>query len=56
MIEIIETVKVSQSKVYLSEEIKERFNIKDGTKMIWGVTRKGDLVLKKADSISDEYF
>lgn len=54
--EIIGYSKIFNGNVHIPIDVVKRFGFEDGQKIVWGITRKGDLVFKKADSISDEYF
>jgi len=56
MIEIFGTTTIYKNKITVLSEIRKRFGFHDGTKLLWGINRNGDLVIKKADSISNEYF
>lgn len=55
IVEILKTTRITQSKVYLSEEIKKKFNIKEDDKVLWCVNKEGELILKKSD-IGKYYF
>ena len=52
--EIIETVKLTQNKVYLSKNMMTRFALKNGDKLVWALNEDKELMLIKANRINKE--
>lgn len=51
LIEILKTSKLSQNKIYMPKSIQEKFQFREGETLVWGVNKKGDLILTKAESL-----
>lgn len=49
LVEIIGTTKVYDNKVSLIRKVRDRFNMKDGDKLVWGINKDGQLILTKAE-------
>lgn len=56
LVEIIGYSKIFNGNVHIPIDVVKRFGFEDGQKVVWGITRKGDLVFKKAELISSEFF
>ena len=56
IVEIIKVVKISQNKVYIPKTIRERYALKDGEDIVWGINKNGEIVLTKTTSALDTYF
>lgn len=50
IIEILKTTKITQSKIFISKKILQRFNMKDGDSVMWCLNKAGDLVLKRTNT------
>jgi len=56
LVEIIGYSKIFNGNVHIPIDVIKRFGFKDGQRIVWGITQKGELVFKKAESTSSEYF
>jgi len=52
--EVIETVNLTQNKVYLTQKMIKRFSLKNGDKLVWALNENKELVLVKANRINKE--
>ena len=49
--EVLKTTKISQSKIFISKKILQRVGLKENDSVMWCLTKEGELVLKKTESI-----
>ena len=52
--EVLKTTIISQSKIFISKKVLEKFQLKDGDSVMWCLNREGDLILKKTET--SEFF
>ncbi len=48
--EVLKTTKISQSKIFISKNILQKFQMKDGDSVMWCLNREGELILKKTET------
>lgn len=52
--EIITTVKMTQNKVYLDQDVIKKFGFKDKDRLVWCINENNELVLIKSDKINKD--
>lgn len=52
-IETIGLSKIFNGNIHIPIDVTKRFGFKDGQKLVWGINRHGDLIIKKAESPND---
>lgn len=50
--EIIHTSTFSQNKLYVPKRVREILGLNDQEKIIWGLTRKGEIIVKKSTDVA----
>lgn len=48
--EVLKTTKISQSKIFISKKILNRFDMKDGDSVMWCLNKDGELLLKRTET------
>lgn len=49
-IEFIRKAKLTQNKIYLPKEARDRLNVKNGDSLTWFVNKEGEIFLRKTVS------
>ena len=52
--EIINTVNLTQNKVYITMDMLKRFTLKNGDKLVWALNENKEIVLVKANMVNKE--
>ena len=52
--EIINTVNLTQNKVYVTMDMLKRFALKNGDKLVWALNENKEIVLVKANMVNKE--
>ena len=52
--EIINTVNLTQNKVYITMDMLKRFALKNGDKLVWALNENKEIVLVKANMVNKE--
>ena len=50
LIEILGTTTSYQNKVTIIKKVRDKYDIKEGDLLIWGINKNGDLILSKSES------
>lgn len=49
ILEIIGQSKIYNGNIHIPSDIKKRFGFRDGEKIIWAISKQGQLVISKAE-------
>jgi len=52
--EIINTVNLTQNKVYITMNMLKRFALKNGDKLVWALNENKEIVLVKANMVNKD--
>lgn len=51
IVEVIQTTRLYDNRIFVPKEIRDRFELDNGMKLLWGINKDGEIVIARAENL-----